>query len=158
MDENCIKLGKPNDDIGYLIWRVTKFWQRGKHKILDEFGLTSPQLELLGAIYHMSKREIEATQIVLSQETDIDPMTTSTVLRNLQKKGLINRRESTTDTRARIVEMTETGSVLFTKAIIKLKESQNILFENIDKEALTIQLQHLLQEMDKLSKTNSLNN
>ena len=75
MDENCIKLGKPNDDIGYLIWRVTKFWQRGKHKILDEFGLTSPQLELLGAIYHMSKREIEATQIVLSQETDIDPMT-----------------------------------------------------------------------------------
>ena len=56
------------------------------------------------------------------------------------------------------MEMTETGSVLFTKAIIKLKESQNILFENIDKEALTIQLQNLLQEMDKLSKTNSLNN
>lgn len=158
MDENCIKLGNPNDDIGYLIWRVTKFWQRGKHKILDEFGLTGPQLELLGAIYHMSKLKMEATQIVLSQETEIDPMTTSTILRNLQKKGLINRRESTTDTRARIVEVTQNGADLFVKAITKVKESQDTLFENIDKEALKTHLQTLLQEMDRLNKINSLNN
>lgn len=158
MDENCTKLENPNNDIGYLIWRITKFWQRGKHKILDEFGLTSPQLELLGAIYHMSKMNKEATQIILSQETDIDPMTTSTVLRNLQKKGLINRRESTTDTRARIVEVTDAGSDLFVKAINKVKKSQDALFENIDKEALLNQLQNLLQEMDRLNNINNLNN
>lgn len=154
MDGNCSKLGNPNEDVGYLIWRVSKYWQRGKHKLLDEFGLTGSQLELLGAIYQMSKLELEATQIVLSQETDIDPMTTSTILRNLQKKGLISRRESTTDTRARIVEVTEAGRELFEKAIIKVKEGQNMLFENIDKESLKIQLQILLKEMDRLNKIN----
>ncbi len=53
MNGNCNKLGNPNDDVGYLIWRVSKFWQRGKHRLLDEFGLTGPQLELLGAICHL---------------------------------------------------------------------------------------------------------
>lgn len=155
MDGNCSKLGNPNEDVGYLIWKVSKYWQRGKHKLLDEFGLTGSQLELLGAIYHMSKLNIEATQIALSQETDIDPMTTSTILRNLQKKELISRRESTTDTRARIVEVTDAGAELFEKAIIKVKEGQNALFENIDKESLKTQLQILLQEMDRLNKINN---
>jgi len=153
MDENCNKLGNPNEDVGYLIWRVSKYWQRGKHKLLGEFGLTGSQLELLGAIYHMSKLKVEATQIVLSQETEIDPMTTSTILRNLQKKGLISRRESTTDTRARVVEVTDAGAELFEKAIAKVKEGQELLFENVDLQALKTQLQILLQEMDRLSKT-----
>lgn len=116
---NCNKLEDSNDDIGYLIWKVSKYWQRGKLRLLGEFGLTGSQLELLGAIYHMSRENTEATQIILSQETGIDPMTTSTILRNLQKKGLISRRESATDTRARIVEVTKSGSELFERAIAK---------------------------------------
>lgn len=151
MDENCT-LENMNEDVGYLIWRVSKFWQRGKHKILDEFGITGPQLEMLGAIYHMAMGQKEATQIILSQMTDVDPMTTSTILRNLQKKGLIDRRESKTDTRARIVELTDLGAELFNKAIEKVKEAQAILFENIDKKVLKTQLQILLAEMDRLDK------
>ena len=151
MDEKS-KLETPNNDIGFLIWKIYKYWQRGKHRLLDEFGLTSPQFELLGAIYHLSKDEAEVTQIVLSQETDIDPMTTSTVLRNLQKKGLISRRESRTDTRARVVELTEAGNKLFEKAITKVKDSQNMLYKNIDVQVLKNHLEALLQEMDKLNK------
>ncbi|MDR0823542.1 MAG: MarR family winged helix-turn-helix transcriptional regulator [Prevotella sp.] len=157
MDGDCsISESINNEDIECLIWRISKFWQRGKHRLLDEFDLTSSQLELLGAIYHMSKLKMEITQIILSQETDIDPMTTSTILRTLQRKGFISRRESLTDTRARVVEVTETGSELFEKAIIKVKEGQNKLFKNIDIESLKAQLQILLREMDKLSnKTNN---
>lgn len=154
MEVNC-KLGNPNEEVGYLIWRVSKFWQRSKHKVLDEFGLTTSQMELLGAIYHMSRQQKEATQIVLSQETEIDPMTTSTILRNLEKKGLISRRESVTDTRARIVELTEAGKELFEKAIAKVKSGQELLFKNIDVEVLKTQLIILLQEMDRLSKSNN---
>lgn len=121
---NCNKLEDSNDDIGYLIWKVSKYWQRGKLRLLGEFGLTGSQLELLGAIYHMSRENTEATQIILSQETGIDPMTTSTILRNLQKKGLISRRESATDTRARIVEVTKSGSELFERAIAKVREGK----------------------------------
>ena len=75
------------DDVEYLIWKIFKYWQRGKQKLLEEFGLTGSQLELLGAIYRMSEHNMEVTQILLSQKTGIDPMTTSTILRNLQKKN-----------------------------------------------------------------------
>lgn len=154
MTKDC-KLGNPTEDIGYMIWRISKFWQRGKHRTLDEFGLTGPQLEVLGAIYYMNMQQIKVTQIIISQETDIDPMTTSTILRNLQKKDLIIRRESTTDTRARIVELTEKGVDLFQRAIIKVKQIQDTLFQNLDKEALKKQLQLLLVELDRLSKINN---
>jgi len=154
MEMKCNEVGNPNEEIGYLIWRIFKYWQRGKGKLLDEYGLTGTQLELLGAIHHMTRENQEATQILLSQVTEIDPMTTSTILRNLEKKGLIKRRESTTDTRARIVEATNTGNELFIKAITKVKESQELLFENIDVNELKKQLQILLKEMDKLKETN----
>lgn len=155
MNGNCSKSANPSEDVSFLIWKIMKYWQRGKHKLLDEFGLTSSQMELLGALCYMSQQKMEATQILLSQETEIDPMTTSTILRNLQKKGLINRRESTTDTRARIVEVTDEGSALFFKAKAKVKEEQEKLFMNIDKEGLVTHLQSLLREMDKLSKLNN---
>lgn len=157
MNGNSSRLENPNEDIGYLIWRVSKYWQRGKHKILDEFGLTTSQLELLGAIYHMSSHNIEATQIILSQETDIDPMTTSTTLRNLERKGLIRRYESTTDTRARIVKLTDTGKDLFERAVVKLKNEQNKLFSNMDLNLneLKTQLSLLLKELDKIGKSDN---
>lgn len=142
----------PKEDIGYLIWQITKFWQRGKHKALDEFGLTSSQMEILGAIFHLTKEDKEITQILLSQETHIDPMTTSTILRNLQKKGLIDRKESEIDTRARVVELTAEGELLFDKAITKVKNIYDRLFENIDVESLKNHLQILLRELNSFNK------
>ena len=153
----CSKSTEPNDDISFLIWRIIKHWQRGKQKLLDEFGITGSQMELLGALCYMAENKIEATQIILSQETEIDPMTTSTILRNLQKKGLISRRESATDTRARIVEVTKSGSELFERAIAKVREGQSLLFENIDCEALKTQLQILLQEIERFNKVTTGN-
>ena len=110
-------------------------------------------MELLGAICYMSEHKMEATQIILSQETEIDPMTTSTILRNLQKKGLISRRESTTDTRARIVEVTDEGVALFFRAKAKIEERQEELFKNIDKQSLVTHLQLLLGEMDRINRS-----
>ncbi len=141
-------ISKPENDIGYLIWQITKFWQRGKHKTLDEFGLTGSQMEVLGVIYHL-RNEIEITQISLSQKTKIDPMTIFTILKNLEKKGLITRKGSKTDTRARVVELNDSGWELLNKASEKIKQLQEGLFRNIDKEALRAQLVILLEELNK---------
>lgn len=148
---DCFKLKNPEEDLGYLIWRITKYWQRGKHRMLDEFGLTGSQTEILGAIYHLSQQENEVTQIILSQETEIDPMTVSTILRNLQKKGLVTRKESSIDTRARVVELTDEGRELFERTITKVKEAQDGLFENIDVETMKDQLKILLNELTRLN-------
>jgi DNA-binding MarR family transcriptional regulator len=155
MNGNCGKSENPDDDIRILLWKIMKHWQRGKQRLLDEFSLTGSQLELLGALCYMSEHKIEATQVLLAQETEIDPMTTSTALRSMQKRGLISRRESTADSRARIVEVTGEGFALFRRVKTKITEKQNKLFENIDRKGLIMHLQSLLAEMDKLSKLNN---
>lgn len=78
-------------------------------------------------------------------------MTVSTILRNLQKKGLVTRKESSIDTRARVVELTDEGRELFERAITKVKEAQDGLFENIDVETMKDQLKILLNELTRLN-------
>lgn len=145
-------LNAPSEDIGYLLWRIMKLWQRGRFRLIDEFELTVPQMEMLGAIFHMSQNAGELTQIALSQETGIDPMTTSTILRNLQKKGYITRTESKTDTRARIVSLEPEGREQFMKALFKVETIQEDLFKKIDKKALVTQLQMLLESLEEYKK------
>jgi len=142
------KIAENKEDIGYLIWKILKFWQRGKHRVLEDYGITGSQMEILGSIYKNKKNgKDEVTQVFLSQDTDIDPMTVSTILRNLQKKGLITRKESKTDTRARVVELTGEGTKLLTKAIKRVTEENDYLFRNVDKDSLRSQLLILLGEL-----------
>lgn len=148
MTDRC-EFRDPTGDISYLLWRISKFWQRAKFKVLDEFNLTVPQMEILGAIYHMTVNNMNISQIIISQETEIDPMTTSTILKNLEKKGLVKRKENKIDTRARIVEITEAGEQLFLKAVTKAREEQDKVFAEIDKKAMTTQLQILLEKLEK---------
>ena len=154
MEKNCLRSDDPGEDLGFLIWQIMKIWQRGKHRVLDEFGLTGSQMEVLSAAYHLSEAGQEVTQIAISNMTSVDPMTTSTILRNLQKKKLINRKLSETDTRARIVEITEEGNDLFSKAITKVKEATDILLKEIDENALKEQLRILLNVLTKLNQSN----
>ena len=149
MDVDKSTVCTPENDIGYLIWQLSKFWQRGKTKTTGEFGITGSQLEVLAAIRRF-QNDVEITQITLSQVTSIDPMTMSTILRNLEKKQLITRRESKTDTRARIVDLTDAGHELLEKAFIRVQELHKIIFRRIDKDVFRSQLKILLEELNNL--------
>lgn len=139
------------DDIGFLLWQIMKIWQRGKHRMLDEFGITAPQMEILSSVHHLSITEAEVTQIMISNLTLVDPMTTSTILRNLEKKDLITRKASETDTRARIVEITEEGINLLVKAKEKIKAETEKLSVSINEDILKQELRNLLNILTELN-------
>lgn len=113
--DNTFSVEKAEESSGFLLWQVTNLWQREIKKALEPFDLTHSQFVLMASIHWLTLQEQQVTQILLSGHTKIDPMTTSTVLRTLQTKGLLQRQEHLTDTRAKIVELTEYG-----KEIIKL--------------------------------------
>lgn len=100
---------KSEESTGFLLWQVTNLWQREIKKALEKYELTHSQFVLLASIHWLSLDKQNVTQILLSNHTKIDPMTTSTVLRTLQAKGLIKRQEHETDTRAKTVGLTELG-------------------------------------------------
>ncbi len=144
-----ILLKPDEDDIGYLLWTIMRMWQRERQKHFEKFNTTVSQMELLGGVYYLNQMEDEVTQIVLSQQTGIDPMTTSTILRNLEKKGLVVRRPSKTDTRARVVDTTEKGNELLLSVIGDMKEAQAKILKGVDQEKVRKELKKLLSELKK---------
>jgi DNA-binding MarR family transcriptional regulator len=82
----------------------------------------------MASIHWLTLHHQEVTQIVLSSHTKIDPMTTSTVLRTLQTKGFVTRREHDTDTRAKTVILTEAGKKIVKKAIVAVEKFDRKFF------------------------------
>jgi DNA-binding MarR family transcriptional regulator len=120
--DNTFSVEKPEESSGFLLWQVTNLWQREIKKALEDYGLTHSQYVLLASIHWLTIHKQEVTQIVLSVHTKIDPMTTSTVLRTLQQKGLIQRQEHLTDTRAKTVVLTEDGKKIIKKAVVTVEQ------------------------------------
>lgn len=137
-------------NVDTLIGYVLKLWLRNKKQVLDEFGLTLPQYAVLSAAYNMSLKK-EIIQTDLSDETGIDPMTISTILRNLEKNGIVTRVRGTVDTRVVYVKLTETGKELYNTTSLKMLMYYNNLYQNINERNLTTELLVLSNELNRLN-------
>jgi DNA-binding MarR family transcriptional regulator len=123
------------DSPGFLLWQVTTLWQRGIKKALDTIEITHPQFVLLASLLWLSGQKQRVTQIDLSQHSQIDPMTTSTVIRTLQKKGFVERREHETDTRAKVVLLTANGLKVTKKAVKIIEHFDAVFFQSLGDKA-----------------------
>lgn len=149
--ENVKAMNMKGINVDSLIGYVFKLWMRSKKQILDEFGLTGSQYEVLSAIYHLSNLRKEIIQIDLSEETGIDPMTTSTILRNLAKNNMITRVRGTVNTRVIYIELTDKGRSLYNEASSKMSVCCNDIYRNIDEKDFIAQLLVLSNELNKLN-------
>lgn len=134
-----------------LMWQVIKQMIKSKKQILDEFYLTCSQFDILTALNHFTTTNQEIIQIDLSEKTGIDPMTTSTILRNMQKKGLITRDRSIINTRTVIVQMTTKGKSIYKEARSKIEAINTSIYQNISQKDLTSQLLVLSDKLNKLN-------
>jgi MarR family transcriptional regulator, organic hydroperoxide resistance regulator len=127
-NDNTFSVEKPEESSGFLLWQVTNLWQREIRKALEQYDLTHSQFVLMASIHWLTIHKQDVTQVVLSNHTRIDPMTTSTVLRTLQQKGFLQRHEHSTDTRAKTVGLTEEGKKIIKKAVITVESFDREFF------------------------------
>ena len=128
---NPFQFEKAEDSSGFLLWQVTNLWQREIKKALEKLDLTHSQFVLLASIHWLTLNKQDVTQILLSSHTKIDPMTTSTVLRTLQTKGLLKRQEHSTDTRAKTVVLTDNGTKIVKLAVKTVEQFDNTFFQSL---------------------------
>ena len=133
--DNPFQFEKAEDSSGFLLWQVTNLWQRGIKKALKKHGLAHSQFVLLASIHWLTLSKQSVTQILLSSHTKIDPMSTSTVLRSLQEKGLLRRQEHETDTRAKTISLTEKGVKMVNQAVKTVEQFDNEFFSPLGKQA-----------------------
>jgi len=118
--------------IEILQWKIIRQLSKRKKQVLEKVGLTSSQFDILFAISYFSNTKTEIIEISLSELSDIDPIITSAILRSLEKKGLIKRHKGTTNKRAVLVELTNTGLNLVKKVSLKMISSDMKMFTNTD--------------------------
>jgi DNA-binding MarR family transcriptional regulator len=119
--------GGPSDSPGFLLWRISNTWQREQRAALQPLGLTHTQFVMLAVTTWFGSQE-PLTQARLSQLTGSDPMTTSQVVRTLLANGLFGRDIHPTDTRAKIISVSEAGRDIAHKAIVVVEEVDRRFF------------------------------
>ena len=129
--DNTFSVEKAEESSGFLLWQVTNLWQREIKKALEPFDLTHSQFVLMASIHWLTLNNKDVTQILLSAHTKIDPMTTSTVLRTLQTKGLLQRQEHLTDTRAKTVGLTDNGKKIINQAVKTVEKFDKTFFATL---------------------------
>jgi len=122
----------PKDSPGYLLGQLTMLWQRKLKRVLDPLDLTQTQFVLLAALGWLSKKNNSVTQVDIANQSNADRMMVSKVLRTLEEKGFITRHEHETDTRAKIIRLTNTGETVLQKAIIEVENADLDFFSGLD--------------------------
>lgn len=125
------KFKSPEESPGYLLANLHLLWQRKLKSILDPYNLTHTQMVLLGALGWLSNKQEHVTQVDIANQGNADRMMVSKVLRTLENKGFILRREHPTDTRAKVIELTESGAEVLQKAMTAVENADLSFFSTL---------------------------
>lgn len=116
------------DSTGLLLWQLTTLWQRAINAALKPHGLTQVQFVLLASLLWLSSKEKCITQVMLARHTKLDVMMTSQVLRTLESRELILRLAHPSDTRAKMLKLTDAGKKLAIAAVPAVEGVDNTFF------------------------------
>lgn len=128
------KFKAPNESPGYLLGQLTQLWQRKQKKVLDPLNLTQTQFVLLSALAWLSKENDNVTQVDIANQGNADRMMVSKVLRTLEEKKFIIRKEHQTDTRAKVIRLTNEGEKVLQKALTAVENADIDFFSALGNE------------------------
>lgn len=98
---------------GYQLWLVTNAWQRSLRRVLHPLGLTHVQFAVLSSVARLQGGTSLVTQSDVCRMGSLDPNMASDVVRSLESRGLIVRKEHPNDRRAHRLVLTEEGERLY---------------------------------------------
>jgi MarR family transcriptional regulator, organic hydroperoxide resistance regulator len=138
---------EPNDNPGFLLWRVTNAWQRQIRAALEPLDLTHVQFVLLASLAWLSAKEPSIPQVLLAQHANTDVMMTSQVVRTLESKGYLMRQTDPMDARAKLLSITPVGLQLVNVAIKAVETVDKSFFSKLEQpRKFAAELQTLLEE------------
>ncbi|KAA8888356.1 MarR family transcriptional regulator [Nocardia colli] len=113
---------------GLLLWQVTNRWQAAQRAALAPFDLTHVQFVLLASLTYLAVAGDPVMQRDLAAQAATDPMMTSQVVRALEQKGLVERRDHPSDRRAKSLVPTEAGAALANRAVVVVEACDREFF------------------------------
>jgi DNA-binding MarR family transcriptional regulator len=104
-------------------------WQRRIREVLESHESTHVQFVLLASLWWLVDHDDHSlTQAQLAQQAGTDPMMTSQVTRKLETRGLLERAQDPTDSRARRLRLTAAGRALVRRALSDVEAADEEYF------------------------------
>jgi DNA-binding MarR family transcriptional regulator len=109
---------RPEASPGLLLWRATLRWQREITAALKPYELTHVQFVLLTSTWWLGGHGSgPPSQAQVAAYAEADVMMTSSVVRALERRGLLTRSPDPADARVRRLAVTEAGRRLVLDAV-----------------------------------------
>src|SRR5574337_34988 len=131
--------------IGLSFIKAYNVWHRRIKSKLSDLGLTHPQFVVLASLGYLEKPQEEVKQIDIANNADIDVMTCSTIVRNLEKLALVYRCTSKQDTRAKVLSITDEVNQILSQALTLVEGVDTAFFSVLDDDQAVFN--QLLQEL-----------
>lgn len=121
---------QPEDSPGFLLWQLTNMWQRIR-SALAPLGITHVQFVLLASLAWLEKSGVVVSQATLARCAHTDIMMTSQVVRTLEEKGFSTRTVHPTDTRVKVVSLTDEGRAVAQRAFSVVEAVDEQFFQEL---------------------------
>lgn len=95
---------------GFLFWKAFNNWSRKIRVELEKLDLTQVQYSILAATSYLSSAEAHVSQQDVANQLSMDKMMVSDVVKTLEKKKLITRRQNPNDGRSFSLHLTSEAS------------------------------------------------
>ena len=112
-----VALGPPESAVGFVLWRLVHQYQREADRALLRIDLTHLQFMTLIMVAWLARSGKAVTQVEVARSGEVHPMQVSQILKTLEAKGMVARRRSATDVRAKNVEVTAAGLTALRRAL-----------------------------------------
>jgi DNA-binding MarR family transcriptional regulator len=120
---------KKEPTAGYLVWRLATKWGGLLERALAPIGLTQAQYSVLATLYGVSRTGCQPSQRALADQTGLDPVFVSKLVRTLEGNGLLHRTADPSDSRAVQLTLTDRGTEAAEAAIDRVMTLQTQLTE-----------------------------
>ena len=117
----------PEGSLGYLLWRVSTQWRGIIEGVLKPLDLTHPQFVVLATCAWLTKDSNRVSQIEIGKMANLDPNTTSQILRGLEAKDFITRIRA--DERSKNPILTVKGYQVLQKALPAVEKADQEFFK-----------------------------
>lgn len=117
-----------SQSLGFVFIKAYNNWHCKIKEVLKPTGLTHPQFVVLTVIAYLQSHGENVTQKMISDCSEIDTMTTSQILRLLEKKNFIRRRQHKIDTRANVIELLPEGQAKIAQAVPSVEKVDDEFF------------------------------
>ncbi len=104
-----------------LLSQISELWQNEIKTELDKYDLTNAEFIALSSLLWLTEQQEQVTQVNVCTYSNIKPMNTSIVLRKIQNRKFIQRKEHPVDTRAKLINLTAEGIKVTTEIVQKIE-------------------------------------